>query len=103
MFDQADNQRETWLYKVQQQVKRACGFTIPIFIGRGFMHPYYGWMPYRVPIHVVGAYPRLTSVGKPIPVEKKVDCTPEDVQALHDTYVKALFEYVYAGNKQNVG
>lgn len=55
IFDQADNKRDTWLYWVQQQLKRLLGFTTPIFIGRGFFHPYYGWMPYRVPIHVVGA------------------------------------------------
>ncbi|WFD26103.1 hypothetical protein MNAN1_001078 [Malassezia nana] len=84
IFDQAENKRDTWLYWVQQQLKRLLGFTTPIFIGRGFFHPYYGWMPYRVPIHVV--------VGKPIPVEKKHDFTMEEVHALHDTYVKALFE-----------
>lgn len=33
-------------------------------------------------------------MGKPIPVEKKHDFTLEEVQALHDTYVKALFECV---------
>lgn len=55
MFDQADNRRDTWLYWTQQQLKQVLGFTTPIFIGRGLTHPYYGWLPYRVPIHVVGA------------------------------------------------
>lgn len=55
MFDQADNRRDTWLYWTQQQLKHVLGFTTPIFIGRGLTHPYYGWLPYRVPIHVVGA------------------------------------------------
>lgn len=58
MYYQVENDRKSTLYKIQQKIKAACGFTMPILVGRGFFHRYYGWLPYQRPINVVGMYTR---------------------------------------------
>lgn len=90
IFYQMQNDRSSMLYKFQQKMKAAFGFTMPILIGRGFSHTYYGWLPYRRPINVV--------VGEPIPVEKNPNPTPEQVQELHAKYIDALMK-VWDQNK----
>lgn len=54
IYVQADNHNGSWLYWLQQKIKRSLGFTVPIIIGRGLSHRAFGWMPYQRPIHVVG-------------------------------------------------
>ena len=82
LFYQLKNDRQSTLYKVQQKLKSLFGFTVPILIGRGFSHFYYGWVPYCRPVNVV--------IGAPIPVQKTPNATPEQVDALHEQYVQAL-------------
>ncbi|KAI8904700.1 diacylglycerol acyltransferase [Gorgonomyces haynaldii] len=60
-------------------------FEPPFFVGRWGLP-----IPKRFPL--------VTVVGKPIPVEQIDNPTPEQIDALHQTYVKAL-EQLYQDNK----
>lgn len=82
VMSQVDNHPGSFLYWFQQQFKKVFGFTMPIFYGRGFLHRRCGWVPYRRPIDVV--------VGKPIPVTQTPNPSPQQVEELHDVYVKSL-------------
>lgn len=86
IYKQADNHEGSWLYSLQQIVKRMVGFTIPIIEGRGLFHASFGWMPYQRPINVV--------IGEPVQVTHTKEPTDEEVDAMHERYVQALVKYV---------
>ncbi|KAF9913457.1 diacylglycerol O-acyltransferase 1 [Lobosporangium transversale] len=67
-------------YQVQQLVKRLCGFTLPMFNGRGIFQYAVGILPRRKPVYIV--------VGKPIHVQK-VEGSPstEQLQELQKKYI----------------
>ena len=56
LYDQVENEPETWLYKFQMGFKSLFGWTMPMFLGRGLLHRNLGWMPYMRPLYIVGAY-----------------------------------------------
>ncbi|WFC95308.1 2-acylglycerol O-acyltransferase [Malassezia brasiliensis] len=93
IYKQADNHEGSWLYSLQQNVKRMLGFTIPIIEGRGLFHASFGWMPYQRPINVV--------IGEPVQVTHTKEPTDEEVDAMHERYVQALFK-LYEAHKDTL-
>uniref|UniRef100_A0A1I7Z8M9 Acyltransferase n=1 Tax=Steinernema glaseri TaxID=37863 RepID=A0A1I7Z8M9_9BILA len=84
LFTQVRNERGTIVRMIQSGFKKVCGFSPPIFHGRGIFNYYFGFLPYRVPI--------TTVVGAPIPVEKVEEPTKEQVDELHKKYCDALIK-----------
>ncbi|XP_071798837.1 2-acylglycerol O-acyltransferase 2-like [Asterias amurensis] len=78
-YDQIDNAPGTRLRRLQNVMTRICGFSPPLFYGRGF-----SMLPYRTPI--------TTVVGRPIEVEKTPNPTRQQVEDMHALYVKELVE-----------
>ncbi|KAF9346430.1 diacylglycerol O-acyltransferase 1 [Mortierella sp. AD094] len=72
-------------YQVQQLVKRLCGFTLPMFNGRGIFNYGVGFLPRRKPVFIV--------IGKPIHVEK-VEGSPtlEQMKELQNKYIDEVMD-----------
>ena len=62
LYDQADNERGSWLYAVQVRLKEMLGFTVPMFFGRGLLHKSLGLMPFMRPLNVVGTSPAAARI-----------------------------------------
>lgn len=67
---------------------------MPFYYGRGLFNGFFGLLPHRRPITMV--------VGKPIPVEKCVDPTKEQIDDLHSKYVEAISE-LFETHKKDYG
>lgn len=97
IFNQASNPEGSFLKKLQRFLTRyVFGFSPPLIIGRGVFNYSFGIipMPYRRPINTV--------VGKPIEVEKVENPSQEDIDSLHETYVKGLID-LFEENKTKYG
>ncbi|KAG0011135.1 diacylglycerol O-acyltransferase 1 [Entomortierella chlamydospora] len=72
-------------YQVQQLLKRVCGFTLPMFNGRGIFNYGIGFLPRRKPVFIV--------IGKPIHVEK-VEGSPtlEQLKELQNKYIDEVMD-----------
>jgi hypothetical protein len=85
LFSQVPNPEGSLVRRAQEWVLRTCGFTTPLFYGRGVFLYSFGFLPRRVPLHtVVGpplAVPRVPP-GQPL--------SPALVDAVHAQYVAAL-------------
>jgi hypothetical protein len=68
----------------QNKIKKWLSFGLPIFWGRGIFNYNFGLMPYRKPIHTV--------IGHPIPVQKVQDPTDDQINELHELYIKELIK-----------
>lgn len=64
IYIQVDNDKDSLLFWWQVQAKKLFGFTIPILLGRGILSRFFGWMPYRRPIDIVGALLHPTSYSR---------------------------------------
>ncbi|WFD43853.1 2-acylglycerol O-acyltransferase [Malassezia psittaci] len=82
LFNQANNQEGTWLYRLQQILKHSLGFTVPAIAGRGLLHDSFGLMPYQRPITIV--------TGEPVQVLHTENPTEEEVDEMHKRYIQAL-------------
>lgn len=82
LFDQVSNPPGSWIYTIQNTFRKAVGFTPCIPLGRGMLQYSFGVVPHRYPVHTV--------IGKPIYVEKVANPTTEQIDALHETFTKAL-------------
>lgn len=82
VYDQPPNEKGTTLRKIQEMYKKWTGIAPALFIGRGFFQYNFGIIPRRSPIHTV--------VGAPIEVEKNPSPSRDDVETLHDKFVKEL-------------
>jgi 2-acylglycerol O-acyltransferase 2/2-acylglycerol O-acyltransferase 1 len=86
LYEQVDSEQHPWIHKMQLVVKKAMGFTIPLFHARGIFNYDVGLMPYRRSVNVV--------VGKPIQVVQqggKDGKVNEDyLDAVHAEYVQEL-------------
>ncbi|KAF9427638.1 diacylglycerol O-acyltransferase 1 [Entomortierella beljakovae] len=72
-------------YKIQQLVKRLCGFTLPMFNGRGIFNYGIGFLPRRRPVVIV--------IGKPIHAEKVEGApTAEQLKELQSKYIASVME-----------
>ena len=86
LYDQAQADEHPYIFKFQMFVKKAFGFTIPLFHARGIFNYDVGLMPYRRSLNVV--------VGKPIRVVQqgsaggKVD--EGYIDQIHAEYVTEL-------------
>lgn len=80
-----------------------CGFSPPLFHGRGIFNYTFGLLPYRKPVFTVGKI-RVCNcaisfffssfiVGKPIVLEKAIpEPSGEEINLLHERYKQALSE-----------
>ncbi|XP_076969658.1 2-acylglycerol O-acyltransferase 2 [Tamandua tetradactyla] len=82
LFEQVQNSPGSRLRSVQHRLQRVMGISLPLFHGRGVFQYSFGLMPHRRPI--------ITVVGKPIEVQKKLYPSKEDVDQLHQHYIKEL-------------
>lgn len=63
LYDQVNSEDHPYIHKLQMVVKKAMGFTVPLFHARGIFNYDVGLMPYRRAVNIV--------VGKPISVKKQ--------------------------------
>ncbi|RAK75994.1 diacylglycerol acyltransferase type 2A [Aspergillus fijiensis CBS 313.89] len=85
LYEQVRSEDHPIIHKFQMLVKRAMGFTIPLFHARGIFNYDVGLMPYRRPLNIV--------VGRPIRVTQQKDREKVDdkyVNLLHTMYVQEL-------------
>ncbi|KAK9884501.1 hypothetical protein WA026_007342 [Henosepilachna vigintioctopunctata] len=68
--------------RFQLFIKKCFGFVPLVPLGRGIFQYNYGILPQRVPINVV--------VGRPIDVEKVEQPTQEQIDDLHERFIKEL-------------
>uniref|UniRef100_A0A8D1V669 Acyltransferase n=1 Tax=Sus scrofa TaxID=9823 RepID=A0A8D1V669_PIG len=81
-FDQVENLPGSWLRWCQDRLQRIMGISLPLFHGRGVFQHSFGFLPYRRPI--------TTVVGTPIEVQKTPNPSQEEVDGLHQRYLKEL-------------
>ncbi|EGW14770.1 2-acylglycerol O-acyltransferase 2 [Cricetulus griseus] len=82
LFNQVENTSGTWLRCVQNRLQKIMGISLPLFHGRGVFQYSFGLMPFRQPI--------TTVVGKPIEVQMTPQPSEEEVDQLHQLYIKEL-------------
>jgi 1-acyl-sn-glycerol-3-phosphate acyltransferase len=82
IYDTVDSSQRPWLHRTQMFMKKAFGFTAPIFHARGVFNYDVGIMPYRRPLNIV--------VGKPIKVEKRAVADEKYVLELQEKYIQEL-------------
>ena len=92
LYDQLPNPDGSTLRKIQAKLQSACGFSMPIFHGRGIFLLNWGILPRRIRL--------VTIVGKPVACPKIANPSNEDVQSWHDKYVAALTELYEANRKE---
>jgi len=80
---------------VQLKIQKLLGIGTPLVSGRGIFNYRAGMLPHRIPLNTV--------VGRPIAVTKKAagEYTTEEVDNLHDRYIKALTELYEAHKGQH--
>ncbi|XP_067668805.1 2-acylglycerol O-acyltransferase 2-like isoform X2 [Haliotis asinina] len=84
LYSQVPNPEGSFVRKLQLVLTRICGFSPPIFFGRGVFNYTFGLLPHRRPLNTV--------VGKPIEVTRNENPTNEEVADLHQKYVDALID-----------
>ncbi|KAG9515713.1 diacylglycerol O-acyltransferase 2A, partial [Aureobasidium melanogenum] len=82
LYEQFDPQAHPTIHKFQLLVKKALGFTIPLFHARGVFNYDVGMMPYRRPLNIVA--------GRPIMVRKQERPDSKYVDEIHAQYVEEL-------------
>lgn len=82
LYDQVENSPGSWLRSIQNRLQKIMGISLPLFHGRGIFQYNFGLLPYRRPI--------TTVVGKPIRVQKIQNPSQEEVDKLHQHYIKEL-------------
>ncbi|XP_046557532.1 2-acylglycerol O-acyltransferase 2-like isoform X2 [Haliotis rubra] len=82
LYSQVPNPEGSFVRKLQLVLTRICGFSPPIFFGRGVFNYTFGLLPHRRPMNTV--------VGKPIEVTRNENPTNEEVADLHQKYIDAL-------------
>lgn len=84
IYTQVDNPEGSKLRNCQNFLTKVLGFSPPIFHGRGIFNYTFGLLPYRQPI--------FTVFGKPIDVKKVPNPTNEQINQLHEQYIRELTE-----------
>ncbi|MCJ1306559.1 diacylglycerol O-acyltransferase 1 [Agyrium rufum] len=82
LYEQLSGKRHPLIHKSQMLMKKAMGWTVPIFKGRGILNYDVGLMPYRRPVNVV--------VGRPIKVRRMEKPTEEYLNEIHAQYMQEL-------------
>lgn len=84
IYDQLSNPPGSLLRRLQTAFQDIVGFSPLVFFGRGVFQYGFGIVPFRKPINIV--------VGSAIDVPKVENPTQEEIDSLHESYVKALVE-----------
>ncbi|CAK1599066.1 unnamed protein product [Parnassius mnemosyne] len=84
VFRPLNNPRDSLLRKFQEKVRELTGISPMFPIGRGIFQYSYGVVPFRSPV--------TTVVGVPMEVERNLDPTDEEVDAVHAEFTKRLVE-----------
>ena len=92
IYSKLDNPPGSLIRILQDFAQKWFGFAPVLFLGRGIFNYNFGILPYRKPLTVV--------VGAPIDVEKNPDPRPEEIEALHKEYVKALVSLYNENNSE---
>jgi 2-acylglycerol O-acyltransferase 2 len=83
LYAHIDSGKYPLVQKVQQLVKNATGWEMPLFVGQGFWNGSWGLLPYRTPIDVV--------VGRPVDVGGKMEIPSiVEIDRVHGLYVEEL-------------
>ncbi|KAF2222037.1 diacylglycerol acyltransferase-domain-containing protein [Elsinoe ampelina] len=82
LYEQVNSDEHPWVQKGQMLIKKALGFTIPLFHARGVFNYDVGLLPYRRPINIV--------VGRPIQVQQFARPDPAYVDEIHERYINEL-------------
>lgn len=82
LYYQSNSESHPKIHKIQLLIKKAFGFTIPLFHARGVFNYDVGLMPYRRPLNIV--------VGRPIMVVQSAKPTVEEVNRVHEEYIREL-------------
>ena len=84
LYDQVRSDRHPLIYRLQLLVKKALGFTVPLFHARGVFNYDMGFIPYRRPLNIV--------VGRPIHVSRPPEAQNDAafVDELHTLYTNEL-------------
>lgn len=85
IYEQLSPRQHPWLHHFQLLLKKALGFTLPVFHARGIFNYDVGMMPYRRPMNIV--------VGRSVKVVKcKEGERPDEayVEEIHAAYVREL-------------
>ncbi|KAF9580376.1 diacylglycerol O-acyltransferase 1, partial [Lunasporangiospora selenospora] len=86
LYEQYSAKHTSWMYQLQQLVKRSMGFTVPMFNGRGIFNYEYGFLPRRKPVFIV--------IGTPIHVDKVEGGNPtsDQLYELQKKYIDQVRE-----------
>ncbi|OBZ82411.1 Diacylglycerol O-acyltransferase 2B [Choanephora cucurbitarum] len=102
LYEQVDNHKGTWLWKIQKKMQHSLGFTMPLFHARGVFNYDVGLIPYRHQVvTVVGnpiSVPKLEA-GQTEPTEKQL----KDTQALYIEELQNIYSKykdVYAKDRK---
>lgn len=94
LYLQAKNPEGSILRKIQNFMTSKFGFSPPLFHGRGVFNYTFGLLPFRKPVNTV--------FGKPIDVKKTENPTQEELDSLHEQYMKALIN-LFEEHKEKYG
>ena len=85
MFDQLlPNKPGTGIRDIQERLKKAMGFSMPLFVGRGIFQYDFGFLPKRRQM--------VSVVGTPVDLPKIEHPTQEDIDKYHKLYMERLVE-----------
>lgn len=82
LYEQVQSDSHPVIHKMQMLVKKALGFTVPLFHARGVFNYDIGIIPYRRPLNIV--------VGRPIKVVQSPKPDNAYVDDIHALYVQEL-------------
>ncbi|KAJ1961423.1 diacylglycerol O-acyltransferase 1 [Dispira parvispora] len=97
IYDQVNPGSGALLRSIQRKIQSYCGFTTPLFHGRGVFNYDLGLMPFRVPL--------VTVVGRPVSVRQNANPTLEEILQVQERYMVELqriytkYKDVYAKNR----
>lgn len=94
LYDQMANPSGSLLRRFQTTMTKLFSFSPPIFHGRGIFNYNFGIFPYRRPLNVV--------VGSPLKVVKRSNPTTEEINELHERYIKHLID-MFESEKMKYG
>jgi len=85
VFDQLlPNKPGTGIRDIQERLKKAMGFSMPLFVGRGIFQYDFGFLPKRRQM--------VSVVGTPVDLPKIEHPTQEDIDKYHKLYMERLVE-----------
>lgn len=84
VFKQINNPKGSPLRRIQDWMKAITGVAFVLPLGRGYLQYSFGLVPLRKPISTI--------VGKPIELLRTPNPTEEEINAVHDEFIKQLID-----------